>query len=152
MNTVTFYNKEEEVHVLFKESKIVYKNKMYDIKTVINTDTVARFSFENFSCKITRNLLSMTNSGGSSQTFFFKEDTDPAETQESWETFMLYKGSYISLNSGKTKIKINDTLVDVTVKEFGIFTDYETTEGVLRIFKDSSRNPQWNNMYLSRLT
>lgn len=149
MNTVTFYNKNEEVHILFKDKKIVYKNKMYTIKTVINTETTARFSFENFSCKITRNLLSITSSTEGSQTFFFKESEN--EPQESWKTFMLCKDTYISLNVKKTKIKVDDKELDVVEKDFGLFRDYQTKEGTLRIFKEEQKNPQWNNMYLSRV-
>lgn len=151
MNTVTFYNKEGEVHIVFKENKIVYKNKMYTINTVINTETTARFSFENFSCKITRNLLSITSSSEGSQTFFFKEEENPENLEEAWETFMLCKGTYISLNSKKTKLKVDDNELEIIEKNLGLFTDYETKKGTLRIFKDKQKNPQWNNMYVSRV-
>jgi hypothetical protein len=153
---MSYSNKYKTVHILFAENKIVYDKDIYTLNVSLNTPDYSRFDFDNnnFQCKISRDILTINNvRDGSFETYNKNEDVVNS-TNANTEKYTYYKyhsGILIGINDTKTTIKLNDEILQVTLKnKKGIYTEYYTEKGTLLLTEFTNRQCMWNNIFITR--
>lgn len=155
---MSYSNKYKTVHILFAENKIVYDKDIYALNASLNTPDYSRFDFDNnnFQCKISRDILTINNvRDGSFETYNKKNEDVVNPTNTNTEKYTYYKyhsGILIGINDTKTTIKLNDEILQVTLKnKKGIYTEYYTEKGTLLLTEFTNRQCMWNNIFITRL-
>lgn len=154
---MSYSNKYKTVHILFAENKIVYDKDIYTLNVSLNTPDYSRFDFDNnnFQCKISRDILTINNvRDGSFETYNKNEDVVNS-TNANTEKYTYYKyhsGILIGINDTKTTIKLNDEILQVTLKnKKGIYTEYYTEKGTLLLTEFTNRQCMWNNIFITKV-
>ena len=154
---MSYSNKYKTVHILFTENKIVYDKDIYTLNVSLNTSDYSRFDFDNnnFQCKISRDILTINNvRDGSFETYNKNEDVvNPTNTKtEKYTYYKYHSGILIGINDTKTTIKLNDEILQVTLKnKKGIYTEYYTEKGTLLLTEFTNRQCMWNNIFITKV-
>lgn len=154
---MSYSNKYKTVHILFAENKIVYDKDIYTLNVSLNTPDYSRFDFDNnnFQCKISRDILTINNvRDGSFETYNKNEGkidyVNP--TNEKYTYYKYHSGILIGINDTKTTIKLNDEILQVTLKnKKGIYTEYYTEKGTLLLTEFTNRQCMWNNIFITKV-
>jgi hypothetical protein len=140
-------------NVYLEDLKVFIDGIMFAVSSIkVNTVSHSRFFFGNFEGKIHNGMFTYTdNTTGVSKALAATKQEQVSQQSGTWDNYVIYHGKTVSINSLKTKVKVDETETKVNeIKKEGIYTCYVTDLGILAISSNEElRQSMWDNIKIN---